>query len=124
MSRIVIMGASRGIGLETVKALLKAGHEVVAFSRSAEMLKLSNPALLKISGDATREDDVQIAIEQADIVVQDVLRPGKATGSPEDNGLRIGIKTAQKEMVERNAALQSQTSSVGVNFPKSQFADR
>lgn len=61
---------------------------------------------------------------KADIVVQDVLRPGKATGSPEDNGLRIGIKTAQKEMVERNAALQSQTSSVGVNFPKSQFADR
>ncbi len=70
MSRIVIMGASRGIGLETVKALLKAGHEVVAFSRSAEMLELNSPALLKISGDATREDDVQNAIQQADIVVQ------------------------------------------------------
>ena len=61
---------------------------------------------------------------KADIVVQDVLRPGKATGSPEDNGLRIGIKTAQKEMVERNAGLHSQTSSAGVYFPKSQFADR
>ena len=61
---------------------------------------------------------------KADIVVQDVLRPGKATGLSEDNGLRIGIKTAQEEMVERNAALQSQTSSAGVNSPKSQFADR
>ena len=61
---------------------------------------------------------------KADVVIQDVLRPGEATGSQEDTGLRIGIKTAQREMVERNAALQSQKSSAGVNFPKSQFADR
>lgn len=61
---------------------------------------------------------------KADVVIQDVLRPGEATGSQEDTGLRIGIKTAQREMVERNASLQSQKSSAGVNFPKSQFADR
>jgi len=61
---------------------------------------------------------------KADVVIQDVLRPGEATGSQEDTGLRIGIKTAQREMVERNAALQSQKSSAVVNFPKSQFADR
>ena len=61
---------------------------------------------------------------KADIVIQDVLRPGEATGSQEDTGLRIGIKTAQQKMVERNAALQSQTSSVRVKSSKSQFADR
>ena len=70
MIRIVVMGGSRGIGLETVKALLGDGHEVVAFSRGADKLKLDNPALLKISGDATNEGDVRKAIEQADIVVQ------------------------------------------------------
>jgi len=70
MSRIVVMGASRGIGLETVKTLLRGGHEVVAFSRGAEKLKLNNSALLKISGDATNDGDVQTALEQADIVVQ------------------------------------------------------
>jgi putative NADH-flavin reductase len=70
MSRIVVMGGSRGIGLETVKALLRDGHEVVAFSRGAEKLKLNDPALLKISGDATNESDVQMAIVGADIVVQ------------------------------------------------------
>jgi uncharacterized protein YbjT (DUF2867 family) len=70
MSRIVVMGGSRGIGLETVKALLRDGHEVVAFSRGAEKLKLNDPALLKISGDATSESDVQMAIVGADIVVQ------------------------------------------------------
>jgi len=70
MSRVVVMGGSRGIGLETVKVLLKEGHEVVAFSRGAERLQLSNPALLKVSGDATSEGDVRTAIEGADVVIQ------------------------------------------------------
>ena len=70
MSRIVVMGGSRGIGLETVKALLKEDHEVVAFSRGAERLQLKHPRLLKVSGDATSERDVQMAIVGADIVVQ------------------------------------------------------
>ena len=42
MSRVVVIGASRGIGFETVKVLLSAGHEVVAFSRDAENLDLNN----------------------------------------------------------------------------------
>lgn len=70
MSRIVVMGGSGGIGLETVKALLKEGHEVVAFSRRAKKLHLKDLKLLKISGDATSEDDVRAAIEGADAVVQ------------------------------------------------------
>jgi len=41
------------------------------------------------------------------------MRPGETTDSREDTGLRIGIKTAQQKMVDRNAALQSQVSSVG-----------
>ena len=70
MSRILVMGASRGIGLETVKSLLDAEHEVVAFSRSAETLNLDSPALQKISGDALNHDDVQIATEKVDVVIQ------------------------------------------------------
>lgn len=70
MSRIVVMGGSRGIGLETVKALLKDGHKVVVFSRGANKLKFNDPALSKISGDATDDGDVRTAIEKADVVVQ------------------------------------------------------
>ena len=70
MSRVIVMGASRGIGLETVRVLLNAGHEVIAFSRSAENLNLNDPKLHKISGDATNQDDVQIAIDKVDVVVQ------------------------------------------------------
>lgn len=50
---------------------------------------------------------------KADIVIQDVLRPGETIGTQEDTGLRVGIKTAQQKMTDRNAALQSQVLSVG-----------
>ena len=75
MSRIVVMGGSSGIGLQTVKALLKEGHEVVAFSRSANKLQLNDPKLSKISGDATSESDVRTAIEGAYAVVQAIGVP-------------------------------------------------
>jgi NAD(P)-dependent dehydrogenase (short-subunit alcohol dehydrogenase family) len=36
VATLLIIGASRGIGLETVKAALKTGHSVRAMARSAE----------------------------------------------------------------------------------------
>ncbi|MCP4095176.1 MAG: PDZ domain-containing protein [Planctomycetaceae bacterium] len=50
---------------------------------------------------------------KADIVIQDVLKPGENIDSQVDTGLRVGIKTAQQKMVDRNAALRSKVSSVG-----------
>ena len=47
MSRVVVMGGSRGIGLETVKALLERGDDVIAFSRGANILQLDHPKLTK-----------------------------------------------------------------------------
>lgn len=39
MKKIVITGTSRGIGLELVKILAKAGHEVLALSRNVDPVK-------------------------------------------------------------------------------------
>ena len=41
MAVILVVGASRGIGLETVKSALEAGHEVRAFARSAATIPLT-----------------------------------------------------------------------------------
>ena len=70
MSRVVIIGASRGIGLETVRALLQRGHEVVAFSRGATQVGIDHPKLSRIAGDATDAADVRTAIADMDAVVQ------------------------------------------------------
>ncbi len=70
MSKILIMGASRGIGLETVRAALEAGHEVHAFARSADSITIENAKLEKLSGDALDVRDVRNALVGVDIVIQ------------------------------------------------------
>ena len=68
MSRLLIIGASSGIGLETVSQALEAGHEVVAFSRSAEDIELTHRNLTKMNGDATDPTDIDRGISDCDIV--------------------------------------------------------
>ena len=70
MSRVVVMGGSRGIGLETVKALLERGDDVIAFSRGANSLQLDHPKLTRVSGDAKNAEDTRTALKDADAVVQ------------------------------------------------------
>lgn len=70
MAKILVMGASHGIGLETVKALLGDGHHVRAFSRSASRIAIDDARLEKLDGDATRKEDVARALLGIDVVVQ------------------------------------------------------
>ncbi|TNC10810.1 NAD(P)-dependent oxidoreductase [Methylobacterium terricola] len=70
MSHLLVIGASQGIGLETVKAALAAGHRVRAFARSAGRIALSDPNLERFPGDALSAPDVAGALEGIDAVVQ------------------------------------------------------
>jgi putative NADH-flavin reductase len=51
MAAVLVIGASRGIGLETVKAALAAGHRVRALARSA--VSVEHERLETLAGDAT-----------------------------------------------------------------------
>lgn len=70
MKRVLVIGASRGIGLEVVKATLVRGHQVRAFSRAADRIPLTSPYLEKHSGDALNSKDVERALEGVEVVVQ------------------------------------------------------
>ena len=48
MATLLVIGASRGIGLETVRQALAAGHRVRAFARGAASIPIEAPALEKI----------------------------------------------------------------------------
>ncbi|MBN9282163.1 MAG: SDR family oxidoreductase [Hyphomicrobium denitrificans] len=69
MALILVIGASRGIGLETVKAALAAGHKVRAFARSAPSIDISDPNLTKITGDARVRGEVAAAVQGVDAVI-------------------------------------------------------
>jgi putative NADH-flavin reductase len=70
MAKLLVVGASRGIGLETVKAALLAGHRVRALARSAARIPIKNAALEKVSGDALDSDTTRNALQEVDVVIQ------------------------------------------------------
>ena len=70
MSTVLIIGASRGIGLETVKLALKAGHSVRALARSATSIRLHDPRLEKLDGDAVDQHTIERALAGIDAVIQ------------------------------------------------------
>jgi len=64
------MGASRGVGLETVKALLARDLEVRALARAATQIAIDHPKLEKIDGDALNPKTVERALAGVDAVIQ------------------------------------------------------
>ena len=70
MATVLIIGASRGIGLEVVKAALEAGHSVRALARTARRIRVEHPKLEKIAGDAFQMATVKRALTGVDVVIQ------------------------------------------------------
>jgi uncharacterized protein YbjT (DUF2867 family) len=70
MSTVLIVGASRGIGHEAVKLALKEGYSVRALARSANTIRLHDPKLEKLEGDALDQCTIVPALAGADAVIQ------------------------------------------------------
>jgi putative NADH-flavin reductase len=70
MSTVLIVGASRGIGVETVRLALVAGHSVLALARSATSIRLRDPRLEKVDGDALDQQMIERALPGIDAVIQ------------------------------------------------------
>jgi putative NADH-flavin reductase len=70
MAKVLIIGASHGIGLETVRAALRAGHSVRAFARSAATIPIEDTNLDKVSGNALDPDTIRNVLRDIDVVIQ------------------------------------------------------
>lgn len=67
--RILIIGASKGIGLETTRQALAAGYTVRALARSAASINLSDAKLEKVQGDALNQKNLEAALVGVDVVI-------------------------------------------------------
>lgn len=70
MARVLVIGASRGIGLEAVKLGLERGHEIRALARTASQINISHSGLETRVGDALDPETVSAALEGIDVVIQ------------------------------------------------------
>lgn len=83
MNKLLVIGASRGIGLAVVKQALAQGHSVRAFARSASRIGIDDPRLERMAGDARSAEDLKRALSGVDAVVL-------ALGVPPDLGFIVG----------------------------------
>jgi uncharacterized protein YbjT (DUF2867 family) len=78
MARILIVGASQGIGLEAVRCALAEGHRVRAFARGAASIAIDRPELEKTAGDALDRAAVAQALQDVDAVIETLGAPKTA----------------------------------------------
>ena len=69
MAKVLIIGASRGIGLEAVRQALDRGHAVRAMARSAGGLALRDDKLETVNGSALSAADVSTALDGVSAVI-------------------------------------------------------
>lgn len=97
MAHLLIVGASRGIGLETVKSALAAGHRVRALARSAASIPITHPQLEKVSADAKDKAALVDALAGIDAVIMTLgVTPGI---EPVLSGTRL-FSTATRALID------------------------
>ncbi len=106
MANILVIGASSGTGLETVKRALEEGYRVRAFARSADQICLDHPNLERFPGDAVVPTEVRRALSGMDAVVQ-----------------TLGVK-AGPEMVIRGTKLFSKATRVLIEAMRAEGVSR
>ncbi len=80
---ILVVGASKGIGRDTVKTALERGHDVTAFARHTEKIGLEHPKLRLVDGDVLNVQALRNAMEGQEAVICTLGLPTlKALGPP------------------------------------------
>lgn len=74
--KIIVFGASRGVGFQVVEQGLQAGHHITAFVRNPEKMQITHPALKIFQGDAMDADAVDRAIAGHEAVIS-ALAPAR-----------------------------------------------
>ena len=123
--KIVVFGASGGMGIKVVEQALEAGHIVTAFLRTPSKIAIQHPNLTLFQGDVMDAAAVENAIAGQEAVLS-ILGPTR----PPEPGMNSMLETAAKNIV---AAMQKHgirriisTTGAGVPQPEDQpkAADR
>ncbi|HEX5943931.1 MAG TPA: SDR family oxidoreductase [Anaerolineales bacterium] len=119
--KIVVFGASRGVGLKVVEQALQAGHTVTAFVRTPSTFTLQHPNLTVFQGDSMDAVVVEKAIAGQEAVVS-TLGP---TRPPVPGMMETSARSIVAGMKKHGIRRLISTTGAGVRQPEDQpkFAD-
>jgi putative NADH-flavin reductase len=110
--KIAIIGASRGIGSELLKAAIAEGHEVTALVRDPATLNVSTPGLKVIKGDILDPSSVAAALAFAQRLPP--LKPiGTIIAGQEAICVCIGIPPTRKPVDVFSRGIQNILDAIG-----------
>lgn len=112
--KIVVFGASRGVGLKVVEQALAAGHVVTAFVRAPEKFGVKHPNLTVCKGDALDAAAVAKAIAGQEAVIS-ALGP---THPPVPHMLETAAKNIVAAMQQHGVQRLVATAGAGVRQPE------
>jgi len=112
--KIVVFGASRGIGFEVIKQALDAGHTVTAFVRSPEKFMLNHVNLSICQGDSMDAVAVERAVAGQDVVIS-ALGP---TRPPVPGMMEASARNIVAAMKKHGVPRLVSTTGAGVRQPE------
>ena len=112
--KIVIFGASRGLGLQVVKQALEGGHLVTAFVRSPDVFDVQHANLRVCKGDSMDMLAVEEAIARQEAVIS-ALGP---TRPPAPHMMETSAKNIVAAMQKHGVRRLISTTGAGVRQPR------
>lgn len=104
--KIIVFGASRGVGFQVVQQALEQGHEVTAFARNVSELP-QHPKLHIFQGDALDPASVALALEGQQAVVCALGAGNTGQGSVRSAGTAAIVQAMQAQGLRRLLAVSS-----------------
>lgn len=99
--RLLILGASGGIGRQLVEQALERHHQVTAFVRSPEKLGAARDGLTVIEGDVRNADAMSAALAGHDAVLSALGPPGPSRNTITSDSARATVAALQASGVRR-----------------------
>ncbi len=110
--KIIVFGATGGVGRSVVKQALEQGFEVTAFVRTPDKLKVTGEKLMVVQGDAFHVEQVAAAIAGHDAVVSCL---GSNQGMKKSADLQTMAKNIVAGMQQHDVKRIVYTASAGIN---------
>lgn len=110
--KIIVFGATGGVGQSVVKQALEQGYEVTAFVRTPDKLKVTGEKLTVVQGDAFHVEQVAAAIAGHDAVVSCL---GSSQGMKKSADLQTMTKNIVAGMQQHDVKRIVYTASAGIN---------